>query len=190
MFLRRGKTKRNKQGMRAVTDHLPAPDEVRGQVAGFTKGVTKAAGRRGKRAAREMTDLLPEPEEIAEATRRATDKLFRARAKRRRKEERKRKRRLVVRGIGLAGLLAGAGAAAMAVLGKLRKRGEAARSQTPEAEATDTATPDTAVPEAGSPSSSGNATTAPRGGNATPNNAGVSTIHDESAAASTNRRKS
>ncbi len=182
MFLRRSKTKGIKQGTRAVTDRLPNPEEVRGQVAGITKGVTKgvtkAAGRGGKRAAREVSDLLPEPEEIAEATRRATDKLFRARAKRHRKEQRKHKRRLVFRGIGVAGLLAAAGAAVMTVTGKLRKRGEEARSQA-------AATAPEATP------ASGRATTAPQSGDtSTPASAEVSPIRDESTAASSNRRKS
>jgi hypothetical protein len=100
--------------------------EATRQAARRSATATKKAGRRGRRTARDLTDLVPEPEAIAEATRRATDKLLPARARQRRKERRKRRRRLIVRGVGLASLL---GAAGMFATSRLRKRGEAARSQ-------------------------------------------------------------
>jgi hypothetical protein len=152
------------------------------QAARRTGTTAKQAGRRGRRKARDLADLVPEPEVLAEATRRATDKLMPARATQRRKEQRKRKRRLIVRGAGLAGLLATAG---MIVTGKLRRRGEAARHQyqAEPAPGADMAGGRPASATAPGTQQSGSTTSGAESGPA------VAHIRDEGAPATSNRRK-
>jgi hypothetical protein len=76
----------------------------------------RKAGRRQAKAARKAADRLSD----AEVTRKAADKLFPEKAKQRRKAQRKRRRGLVYRGAGLAGL-------AGLVAWLASKRGEDAR---------------------------------------------------------------
>ncbi len=64
---------------------------------------SRKAGRRRAKAARQAADRLSESD-LGDVTRRAAGKLFPEKAKERRKAQRKRRRRLVVRGAGLAGL--------------------------------------------------------------------------------------
>lgn len=64
---------------------------------------SRKAGRRQASAAREAADRLSDSD-LADATRRATDKLFPEKAKQRRKAQRKRRRGLAYRAAGLAGL--------------------------------------------------------------------------------------
>jgi hypothetical protein len=78
--------------------------------------VSKEAGRKGVEAGKQATRRargaaldaverrLPEPDELADMTRRAADKLFPERAKQHRKTARKRRRRMVMGGLGFAGL--------------------------------------------------------------------------------------
>ncbi|HEX9343669.1 MAG TPA: hypothetical protein VF995_08660 [Actinomycetota bacterium] len=216
MFLRRSKSKGGKRGLPKagnvrdqvadvtddLTDSLEAARDAitkamrsssrRGadatrQAARKTTTATKQAGRRGRRAARELSDLVPEPEAIAEATRRATDKLLPALAKQRRKEQRKRKRRLITRGAGLLGLL---GAAGMIITGKLRRRGEAARYpyQTEPAPGAGMADGRPASATATGPQQSGSTT--PASGAEAGAGPAVAHIRDEGAPATSNRRKS
>lgn len=200
MFLRKSKSRSGKLG-------LPKPGDVRDQVAGVTDDLTDAleaardaiaralrsssrrgatagrkAGRRGWRAARQVTELMPEPEAIAEATRRATDKLLPARAKQRRKEQRKRRRRLIVGGVGLASLL---GTAGMLVANRLRKRGEAARSQyqAEPAPGADTGNGRPASATASGVQQSGGTAAGAESG------AAVTPLRDEGASAASDRRK-
>ena len=71
------------------------------------KGVEagKHASRRARGAALDTVERsLPEPDEAAEMARRVADKFFPERAKQYRKTARKRRRRMVMRGMGIAGL--------------------------------------------------------------------------------------
>jgi gas vesicle protein len=128
MFFRRGKS-RVQQAKEAVAERLPDREQARDQVADLTGEVADAleaaqsaitrlaasAGRKGASTTRKarkqsaklaetVSERLPDPDQVVDAYRKVTDKLFPERVKQRRKQARKRRRGLLYRGAGIAGL--------------------------------------------------------------------------------------